>query len=267
MINYLSSFTNTNGVAFPDTLGINASGPSATDGTEFVKLFIDDLWGARQALMDYAGLTPDTVTEAPGTAQTIEAIQKGFAVGPGMGNIYWKDGDPAANGDRVLLLNGQGVLRATYPELDAAVYVGDGNNPTASRFYHADDAAGTIRNIAGVYLILPETRGYVLRGLDTAASVDPDGASRDMGSIQLDALQGHLFYNGVGRPTDVFPFVYGGTTNEIPGLSTNHMTTGATAIGFQGLTSLPKTDGVNGTPRISSESRGVNVATRYGITY
>ena len=78
MIDYLASFTNTDGVAFPNTKSVNATGPSATDGTEFVKIFIDDLWGRMQALMDYAGLSPNAVTEGPGSSQHIESIQKGF---------------------------------------------------------------------------------------------------------------------------------------------------------------------------------------------
>jgi hypothetical protein len=266
MIDYFGSFTYTNGLPYPDTLAVNASGPSATDGTEFVKLMIDDLWGARQALMDYAGLTPDGVTEAPGSAQTLEAIGKGFGVGPGMGVIYWKDGDPAVNGDRVLLLNGQGILRANYAELDAAVYVGDGNNGTASAFYHADDAAGTVRNIAGAYLILPDTRGYFLRGLDVAASVDPDGASRDLGSIQIDSSQGHLHYIGIADNSNVI-YVYGATTLELPGSATSQVTESPDTINYQGLTSTPRPDGVNGTPRNSTETRAINIATKFGITY
>ena len=38
MFDYDAAFTNTNSVAFPDTKGIDASGPSATDGTEFVEI-------------------------------------------------------------------------------------------------------------------------------------------------------------------------------------------------------------------------------------
>ena len=75
MIDYLASFTNTNGSAFPDTLAINATGAGTGDGTEFVKLMVDDFWGARQALLDAAGLTPDSVTEAPDTSQLLESIR------------------------------------------------------------------------------------------------------------------------------------------------------------------------------------------------
>lgn len=262
MIDYKTSFANTNNVDFPDTESVNASGGAATDGTEFVKLMIDDIWGRFQAIMDYAGLTPNSVTEAPGASQHIEAIQKGFAVGPGIGVTYWKNGDPATNGDRVLLLNGQGVLRTSYPELDAAVYVGDGNNAAVSAgggmFYHADDAAGTIPNPAGIYLILPDSRGRVLRDSDPAASVDPDGASRFLGGAQLDSIQGHWhqsYYqpNGFEAFFSVPKHGIADGGNTIPLV----LTSARDAI----------TDTVNGTPRTSLESRMVNIQTRYGITY
>lgn len=252
MINYLAAFVNTDGVVFPNTKAINSSGPSTIDGTEFVKIMVDDEWGARQALLDYAGLTPDTVTEGPGASQALEAMMKGLAVGPGFGVTYWKDGDPATNGDRVLLLQGQGVLRASYTELDVAVYVGDPDNPTASAFYHADDAAGTIRNTTGVYLILPDLRGYVLRGLDTAASVDPDGASRDLGHVQNDAFQGHHHAG-----TDAADSQSGAGAARLAAWNTADNVIAGTAV----------TDTVNGTPRLSSESRMINIATNYGITY
>jgi hypothetical protein len=269
MINYLSSFLNTNGLAFPATLSVNASGPGATDGTEFVKLMIDDYWGRFQAILDYAGLSPDGVTEAPGTSQHIEALQLGFmGMAPGTGVIWWQNDDPSVLGARVLLLNGQGVLRANYAELDANVYVGDGSNGTASAFYHADDAAGTIRNTAGVYLILPDARGYVLRGLDVAASVDPDGASRDVGSIQTDAMQKITGEARRGSASGLS----NGAAGDLTGVFTNGtgyanytavLTSAGVGIAFDNsLSTSPnaaKTDDV--------ETRMINIATKYGITY
>ena len=268
MIDYKTEFVNTDGVNFPNTKSVNASGPSATDGTELVKLLVDDLWGRTQALMDYAGLTPDSVTESPANSQHIESIQKGFAVGPGIGVTWWKNSDPSVTGDRVLFLNGQGVLIATYPELTAAVYVGDGNNGTASFFYKADDAAGTIRNIAGIYLILPESRGYALRGLDPGASVDPDGASRDLGNVQLDAFQGHSFGNasGVsGLTVDVDLRMNSANAASAGGADTTNRD--SFVSDSAGVAVVPVDDGTNGTPRVEIESRMVNIATKFGITY
>lgn len=261
MIDYLASFTNTDGAAFPDTLGINATGAGAGDGTEFVKLMVDDEWGARQALMDAAGLTPDSVTEAIDTSQLLEAIRK-ICGSPGEGVIWWKDDDPSVSGDRVLLLTGQTILIANYPELDAAVYVGDGDNPTASAFYRTSDTPGTVRDIAGPYLVLPDLRGYVLRGLDVAAAIDPDGASRDMASIQLDAYQGHwhFFVNYDGSLTYKITNTAGGAENRISKTADSSVTDPAYA-------GNSKTDTVNGTPRTDSESRMINIACKYGIRY
>jgi len=278
MIDYLASFVNTSGAAYPNTASVNQSVPGALDGTEFVKLMIDDIWGGNQALLNYAGLTPTGVQESDTVSQRIEAIQKGFGVGPGMGVTWWANSDPSTTGHRVLLLNGQGILRANYAALDAIVYVGDTDNPTASKFYHADDAAGTIRNTAGVYLILPDLRGYTLRGLDTAAAVDPDGASRTVGSVQLDASQNH----------DHFLYKYDNSNNDISSSPTATPLSAGVGYGIPGrdyvisyLLATPtiaadtgKTNAApqsnilgGGTPRTATESRMINIATRFGITY
>ncbi len=177
----------------------------------------------------------------------------------GEGVIYWKNGDPATNGDKILLLHGQSILRANYSELDAKVYVGDADNAAAAAagggFFHADNPDGTNPNPAGIYLILPDTRGYVLRGIDAGALVDPDGASRFIGDTQLDAMQGH--FHGTSQALRVSP----SAANPQAG-------TGWYAdIGNTENITGPITDGVNGTPRISSETRMVNVSANFGITY
>ena len=152
------AFINTDGALFPNNEAVNATGPSTTDGTEFVKTMIDnDMFGPQQALLDYAGLVPSGVAEAAGASQELEAMQKSFSH-PGEAVNWYGEDDPAVVGSRVLLLHGQGVQVSVYPELTAAVYVGDVDNPSAPAFYRADDAAGTIRNIVGVYLILPDAR-------------------------------------------------------------------------------------------------------------
>jgi len=157
-IDILATFTNQNGVAFPDSEAINASGPSATDGTEFIKVMIDNyMFGPQQALLNYAGITPSGTPESDTASQELDAMKQNFGF-PGEAVDWYGDADPATLGMRVLLLQGQGVLIASFPELTASVYVGDGNNPTAPAFFKADDAAGTIRNTAGVWLILPDAQ-------------------------------------------------------------------------------------------------------------
>lgn len=152
------ALTNTNAVAFPGTESVNASGPTAVDGTEYVKVLIDNyMMGPQQALLNFAGLTPDGLPEEDGASQELEAMQKSFGY-PGEAVNWYGDLDPATVGARILLLHGQGILISQYTELTTSVYVGDGNNATAPAFYKADDAAGTIRNIAGIYLILPDAQ-------------------------------------------------------------------------------------------------------------
>jgi hypothetical protein len=269
MIDYVASFTNTDAVAFPDTGSVNASGPSATDGTEFVKLMIDDIWGAKQAMLNYAGLIPDGVTEADGTSQIVEALQLGFGGSPGFVQEWNLDSDPGTTGHRCLFLQGQGILRANYAALDDAVYVGDGDNAAVAAgggfYYRADNANGTSPSTTGIYLILPERRGVAPRGLDVAASIDPDGASRFLGDLQIDAGQGHIHFNGVADDATV-AFVYGSTTDDIPGSSSVGLSTGGTPSD-QGLASTPKTDGASGTPRTDSETRMYNASTHFVIWY
>lgn len=264
-------FVNTNGVAFPDTEAVNSSGALATDGTEFVKIMIDNwLFGRQQALLNHVGLTPNGIAEADGASQELLALQR-MGMHPGQGIFaFWND-TPANLGIRVLMLTGQGVLRANFAELDAAVYVGDGNNPTASVFYHADDAGGVTRNTAGIYLILPDARGQTLRGLDLAAAVDPDGASRDLGSLQLDAFQawqlgvdedgtGARDYWAQSGARDFDNGTVAGSANHTP------IDINTTA---QGLSLMYKAmdDGTNGPPRTDSESRMTNMACDIGIIY
>lgn len=272
MLDYASAFTNYSG-AFPDILAVNASGPSATDGTEFVANMINDsMWGVWQMILNRAGLSPNGVLESDSASQIKEALQKAFGGAPGTVQQWHLASDPGTTGHRCLLLNGQGILRANYPDLDAAVYVGDGNNAAVAAaggaYFRADNSDGSSPNTTGVYLILPETRGYAPRGLDTAASVDPDGASRYLGDTQLDAFQGHVHYNGIANDVNSNTFyVYGNTTNEMPGNATKDVVDGTGSATYQGETSDPKTDGTNGTPRTDSESRMVNFSTKWVIWY
>lgn len=189
MYKYEDIFTNYSG-AFPNTLAVNVTTPGAGDGTEFIAAGVNDSWGFHQALMAYAGLTPDSVTEAPGTSQMVEAMQKSFGH-PGEVCMWHGQADPATLGIRLLLLEKQGILRANYADLDTAVYCGDGNNGTWDYYYHADDAAGTIRNIVGNYLILPDSRGCTVRGYDPTNLRDPLGSVRKFPDIQVDAMEQH----------------------------------------------------------------------------
>lgn len=148
--------------SFPDVLAINSSGASSPDGTEFIAAYINNgIFGPTQALMDYAGLTPDGVTEAAGVSQLLEAIRLGHGIGPGKYVQWGLNDDPSVTGDRVLLLSEQGVNIVTYADLDSVAWIG-GNTAAqiaaeaaGEKFYRSSDAGGTTGDAAGPYLQLP----------------------------------------------------------------------------------------------------------------
>jgi hypothetical protein len=141
------------------------------------------------------------VSEAPGTSQIVEAIQA-IAAPPGS-IIAWcgQESDPAVAGVRALALNGQGIVRANYADLDTAIYCGNSNNATADSCYRATDAAGTYRSTSGAYLILPDMRGRFLRGLDLAGTRDFEGVSRIVGSYQSSLVRDHYHQVKTDHPT------------------------------------------------------------------
>ncbi len=244
------------GTIYPNTSAINSSGPSATDGTELIAVGFNNYQsGRQQALLNYAGLTPTGVVESNTISQELEAIGKGFAVGPGFGVEWWLADDPSVTGHRVLLLAGQGIAIASYPELTAAVYVGDANNAAVAAgggfFYKSTDSAGATPSTSGTYLQLPDARGYALRGLDVAASVDPDGASRFLGDVQGTSIQGHA--------------------HEFNKTPINAAGSGSLNVYSSATNSTSQVFGVidysSGAVTVSTESRMVNVSTNFGITY
>lgn len=271
MIDYDASFTNTDGSAFPDTQAVNVSAPGAGDGTEFIALMVNDIWGRAQALMDYAGLTPDGVTEAPGTAQIIEAIGRGFSVGPGFGVQYWKAGTPAANGDRVLLLQGQVILISSYPELVAACYVGDGNNATAATFYKTSDAGGTTRDTAGTYFVLPDARGLSMKNIgDATISGRTKTGPTELGDVQEDQFQGWQLGATEDSTGARNYWGYAGNRDELADRTANpNFTYGVYSTTGQGSSRMLNavSDGTNGTPRTGTNTRDSSLGTNYGICY
>jgi hypothetical protein len=178
--------------AFPGVTSLNVTAPSAGDGTPYEKAIIDDWWGRFQDLLNRAGLIPNGAPEVAGSSQHFEALRRCFGA-PGEVVLWHGQADPATLGLRLLLMQGQGVLRSAYPDLDAACYIGDVNNPDFlyTAYFRADNPSGTPRNIAGAYLILPDARGCVIRGDDPSATRDPQGATRKFPDIQLKAIQEH----------------------------------------------------------------------------
>jgi len=269
MIDY-ATIANTSG-AFPAVVGLNSTGPGNLDGTPYIKSVIDDLWGFSQALMNAASLTPDAVTESSAASQRLEAVRR-IAGYPGE-VVFWMgdNADPSSLGIRLLPLNGQTITIASYSELVASTYVGDSDNPTASAYYKTSDTPGTIRNVAGPYFVLPDMRGVFARGLDTSGTVDPDGASRDIGNNQDWAVFDHrhtIYYVGASGDGfyQNFNITPGSGTAEMidnqggGGLGKAYAQSGSALLDNSGLS-------VSAINKNSSESRPVNVTGRWCIRY
>ena len=61
---------------FPHIKAINASSPTAKDGTPYHDAVVNDIWGSMQAIMLSAGLSPNGQSEAAGSSQILDALIK-----------------------------------------------------------------------------------------------------------------------------------------------------------------------------------------------
>lgn len=256
MIDYEAIFTNVIG-SFPDIEAKDVSAPGGDDGTEFIAALVTDIWGRAQALLDYANMTPDGAQEAPDTAQILEAIGKGFCVGPGFGVTYWKNDTPVAHGDRLLLLQGQVIEISSYPLLVAATYVGDANNATAAAFYKTSDAGGTTRSTAGSYFVLPDARGLSLKMIGNATiNTRTKTGPTELGEKQEDQGQGHKH--------SISWYLY---QNTAFGAYNTASAVNASVNDWSQNTNSPVDDGTNGSPRTGTNTRDSSLGTNFGIGY
>jgi hypothetical protein len=246
------------GGTFPNTIGINSTGPGINDGTPYLAAVINDLWGANQALLNAAFQIPNGSDEADGASQRLDAMKR--ILGHPGEVIAWMgaNDDPSTEQIRLLPLNGQGVPVATFFELDAACWVGVPDNPTASAFYRADNPNGSPRNAAGAYLILPDMRGFAIRGLDPSGTTDPDGASRDIGSLQDESVNNH--YHEINVIPGPYP-VHEELLTTGTGSTTRYILQRNTTAGSQAFASTITVG------NWSSETRMVNKAARWCIRY
>jgi hypothetical protein len=191
MKDYAAVYTNKVGV-FPNVTARNITAPGDGLGTELLAESMNDNWGVHQQLMDITNSTPDGVTEATGASQIVIAMQRAFGH-PGEVIAWHGQSDPSVSDVRLLPLEGQVVLISSYPELAAAVYVGDGNNGDGniSGYWKSSDPAGAVRDTGGGYLKIPDLRGAFVRGIDPGATRDPDGATRIMPTPQDDTVVVH----------------------------------------------------------------------------
>lgn len=136
--------------------------------------------------------------------------------------------------------DGTSYLRTTYPDLFTAI--------------------GTTHGSAdGTHFNVPDYRGRFIRGVDGAAGLDPDKAARtamnaggntgnNVGSVQADAFQGHEHNYVQGNSS--------GPNVGNSGFNTQNIT---------GTTTSMVSDGTNGTPRITSETRAKNAYVNFCI--
>jgi microcystin-dependent protein len=130
-----------------------------------------------------------------------------------------------------LKANGAEISRTTYADLFTAIGttfgVGDGSTT----------------------FDLPDLRGEFARGWDDGRGVD---SGRVFGTAQTDALQGHWhsFTGGFNTTSS-----NAGTSNRI-----NNRNSGGANLNETFRAATLESDGTNGTPRIASETRPLNVA-------
>ena len=136
--------------------------------------------------------------------------------------------------------DGSAVSRTTYADLFAVIGTSFG----------VGDASTTFN--------LPDLRGEFIRGWDNGKGTD---VNRSFASSQEDTFQGHNF--------EVRTFTNGETANvsRNNGVSPNEISNGSSIFSPDvfPLADTPVSDGINGTPRISNETRPRNVAMMYII--
>jgi hypothetical protein len=201
--------------------------------------------------------------------ENCEYLKGGGSARIGFLEGYFKNDTPAVWGDRLLLLVGQVVTISSYQNLCDAVYCGDANNATAPCFYKTSDVGGTTRSTVGNYMVMPDARGCAVRGLDLSGSIDPEGASRLLGSSQNHALQETTgsfeirLNSGVGSVSGVFGFSATGGPTSMNQFETKTPATNGSLFSFDNSNSISpnvaQTDDV--------ETRMTNIAVNIGIGY
>lgn len=164
----------------------NSTSRYLRNGTPVNKDIVNDIWGALQATI-YAGYqhegTTDSVSDSLETYSSSDFLAGLRRTCGHPGEIVFV-GFSVPTGARLLVLSGQVIEIADYPELVEATYIGDGNNDSLdfTGFCKTSDAAGTTRSISGDYFVLPDCRGQFIRGLPGVLAAGYDLGRDDAGT-------------------------------------------------------------------------------------
>lgn len=154
----LANIDNTDPVGYPLGKAKNVSSPGSGDGTAFLALWVNDLWGYQQALLDSAGIVPSGTPDKVGASQYLEALIA--VIGANSGGSGANENPQA--GDYNLLTSDYGAANDKN-----VVYTGSGGDT----FTHLTSASLT----AGDYVFI-EHRGTGILEIDFANASDRRGA-------------------------------------------------------------------------------------------
>ena len=119
-------------------------------------------------------------------------------------------------------------------------------------------------------LPLPNMEALVPRGIGTQTVNARTKTGPTIGLPQEDAFQGHRFFSGAGMTSTGAgrASIYGHTTSGAPGSATGIAESAASPTATnQPLTSLPQSDGSNGTPRTTDETQVSSFGVAFIIKY
>jgi hypothetical protein len=185
---------------------------------------------------------------------------------PGMMIEYVADGDPAVNGDRVILQQGQTVLIADYQNAFDKVY----KDQTTPAFFKCD--VGGTPNAAGLYFIMQDRRAVVPKGIgDQDINGRTKSGPSELSAVEEDRGQGWQAGasqdNTGSRDTWMRAWIrdkLDSTSLVGAGYTQFYLETGA-----QGDAKMIKAmnDGTNGDPRTGATTRENSIGTIWGLTY
>ena len=166
---------------------------------------------------------------------------------------------------RVIALTGQVLTIASYPELCAAVYCGDANNPTADCFYKTSDAGGTTRSTSGTYMVMADARGLAIVGIGANLKITAANGSNYTGGSAVaryltDMMQGHK------HPVSWPGFNNAASTANAGSFSTGDASPITTRTTLMAIGN-PSSDGIYDIPRTGAYTRGPSLGAQICIVY